>query len=491
MPNGPDLLLINAGGTRKKIYQDLSKVFSGMEPPSWVALTAGFVRRNGYSVDILDANVLGLDSKETAERVKQINPRLTGILVYGQQANTSTPTMVGVSAAAKEIKSSEPERPLIISGWHPSALPERTLREEACDYVAEGEGFYTYLGLLQEKPKTHVPGLWWRADEHTIAHNPRAPTIKNLTEEAGEIAWDLLPMKQGIYRAYNWHALADLETRTKYASFFTGFGCPFKCNFCAIHSTFGERKMRYWSPDWVLGQIDHLVEKYGVKHLKLNDELFVLNPGHFMPIVDGLIDRNYGLNLTAFARVDITDRVDLARFKKAGFNWFQFGIESGSPGVLDAAHKGDYRREDIKRVVRKIHDNGIDLCANFIFGLPEDTKESMQETLDLAIELNSAFPSFFAAMAPPGSDLYNQALQNGTALPESWDGYAQQGYNFLPLRNKNLTAAEILAFRDHAFDTYFTRPDYLAMIERRFGKFPREHIEGMCKVKLKRKILGD
>jgi len=481
-----DLLLVNVGGTRKKIYQDLSKDFSGMELPSWTTLTGGFIRGKGYKVDILDANVEGLTHTETAEAIKYMNPKLTGIVVYGQQANTSTPTMIGVKELCKEIKGLEPERKIILSGWHPSALPEKTLREEECDFVGQGEGFYTYLELLRGNELKNVPGLWWKNGEEIIA-NSKSLNVQNLTHEINDLSFDLLPMDK--YRSYNWHSLQNLDSREKYASIYTSFGCPYRCNFCAIHANFGERKMRFWEPKWVLNQIDKLVENYNIKNLKINDELFILHENHFMPIVDGLIERNYGLNITSFARVDSVKEKHLEKLKKAGFNWFQFGIESGNEELLRRACKGKYNKEYVEEIVGKIHDAGINLCANFVFGLPGDTRETMQETFDLASKLKTAFPSFFCAMAAPGSDLYNEALEKNLPLPETWSGYAQQGYDFLPLRTEELSAEDILKFRDEAFNIYFRNPEYHKMIEKKFGVKAKEHVKAMSKYDLKRKIL--
>lgn len=488
MPEKIDLLLVNVGGTRKRVYQELSKDFSGIEPPSWAALTAGFIRKLGFNVKILDANAENLSAKEAAEFIVKQYPKLVGIPVYGQQANTSTPTMIGVRELCNEIKNEDVNTKVILTGWHPSVLPERTLKEENCDFVGEGEGFYTYLRLLEGKKLEDVPGLWYKKNGN-IFSNPRAENISDLTSELSEIAWDLLPMNK--YRSFNWHSLADLESRNKYASLFTSLGCPFRCNFCAIHGIFEERRMRFWNPEWVLKQIDFLVENYGIKNIKINDELFIFNPNHFMPIVEGLIKRDYGLNIAAFARVDATKKEYLSKLKKAGFNWLELGIESGNDEVLRRASKGKYNKEIIKEVVKNIHDAGIDLCANFIFGLPGDTLESMQETLDLAFELKTAFPSFFCAMAPPGSDLYDESLKKGVPLPESWIGYAQQSYDFFPLPNENLSAEQIVRFRDNAFNAYFRNPDYLIMIEKKFGEKARKHVEEMASHNLKRKLLGD
>lgn len=488
-----DLLLINVGGTKKRVYQDLSRDFSAVEPPFWAALTAGFIRKHGFKVDILDANFLNLDTEETATEVLKRKARLYNIVVYSQQANTCTPIMGGIGRLCKALKARDANLPLMLTGWHPSCLPERTLREEACDMLAEGEGFHTLLGLLRGNPHEKIPGLWWR-EKDGLRHNPRAPNIENLTEELDEVAWDLLPIASGGYRAFNWMTLHDLASRNHYAGMFTSLGCPYMCSFCAIHATFGERRIRYWSPEWALKQFDILARKYGVKHINLIDELYVFNPRHYLPIAEGLLQREYKLNFCAFARVDRVDKMSLEELrllKKAGFNWFKLGIEHADERVLNLAHKGRYTKEIIRNVVGKIHEAGIDLCANFMFGLPGDTWETMQDNLNFAMELNAAFPSFFCTMAPPGSDLYQEALANGTPLPKDWEGYAQQGYDFLPLPTEHLTAAEVLAFRDWAFTTYFTNPRYLNMIEHKFGRPAREHIQAMTAIRLKRRILGD
>lgn len=492
MSDSLDVLLVNIGATKRKVYQDLSCDYSAVEPPFWAALTAGFLRKHGFSTDILDASVNDLDHAETTQRMVARQARLNVIVVYSQQANTCAPIMTGVGELCRMVKTKCPDMRLILTGWHPSALPERTMREEACDMVAQGEAFHTLLYLLRGRPLEEIPGLWWK-DNGVICHNPRPPTIANLTDELSDVAWDLLPLESGRYRAFNWMCLQDLETRNHYASMFTSLGCPYKCNFCAIHATFGERKIRYWSPAWALRQMEILARR-GVRHINLIDELFVFNPKHYLPIAQGLIERKLGLNMCAFARVDRVDTMDeeeLQILKQAGFNWFKLGIESSSSAVLMRAHKGRYTTEVVRRVVAKIHKAGINLCANFMFGLPGDTWDTMQETLNLAFELNCAFPSFFCAMAPPGSDLYNEMLEKKVTLPDQWVGYAQQGYEFLPLPTETLSAADVLRFRDYAFDAYFRNPRYLVMIESKFGLAARAHIEGMTAIRLKRKILGD
>jgi anaerobic magnesium-protoporphyrin IX monomethyl ester cyclase len=491
MKSNLDIVLVNVGGTRKQVYQDLSKVFSAIDTPFWAALTAGYLRNKGFNVDILDANTLNLDFDETAEALVKANPKYVAIVCYSQQANVSAPVMVAVGQLCRKIKESNPEISLILTGWHPSALPERTLREEACDFLVKGEGFHTLAALLAGKVFSKIPGLWWK-DGSEILCGPDPENIQDLTSALPDVAWDLLPMDS--YRAFSWMCLRDFSERTRFASVFTSLGCPYKCSFCAIHATYGEHKIRYWSPDWVLRQIDILVKKYGVKHLNMHDELFVSNPKHYMPIAQGLIERGYDININAFARVDILARADiknLMTLKKAGFHWLKLGIETGNTRIRANVGKNAYNVDDVRTAVTKAHSVGIDFCANFMFGLPGDDYDSMQDTLDLAFELMPAFPSFFCTMAIPGSDLYKEALERGTSLPDTWLGYASQGYEFEPLPTEHLTAEQVLEFRDYAFDAYFRNPKYLHMIETKFGTTAKEHIKEMTAIRLKRKLLGD
>ncbi len=487
-----DILFVNVGGTKKRVYQELSKDYSAIEPPFWAALTAGFIRKKGFNVSILDANAENLTSEETAEEVKKRNPRLVNILVYGQHPSASTQLMTGVRELCKKIKAIDMGRRIILTGLHPSALPKRTIEEEDCDFVCEGEGFYTIPGLLERKPFREILGLWWK-ENGEIKNNIRAPNIKNLTEELGEVAWDLLPMEK--YKAHNWQCLDNLEDRKFYASLSTSLGCPFNCSFCSIKATFGgERLIRYWDPEWVLQQIDILVNKYHVKVIKIIDELFIFNPTHFLAIAEGLIKRDYNLNIWAYARVDVTKKLGMDMLKKlreAGFKWLCFGFESANEAVLGDVSKGQYNQEDMIQVRKMVKEADINVLGNFIVGLPEDNFDSMQDTLNLAIKMNCEFINVYSTIAWPGSQLYNEVIKKNLDLPKEWAEYAPHSYGFVPLPTAKLTPKQVLEFRDYFFDTFFKNPRYLDMIEKRFGKIARQHIEEMTKIKLKRKLLGD
>ena len=486
-----DVLFINPGN-RRAVYQELGNDFSAIEPPSLAGLFANYIRNKGLGAAIIDAPAHNLSPEDVARQVAdRYEPVLIVVVVYGFQPSASTQNMPAAGATVRALKAIDPRYKILMTGTHPAALPERTLREEACDYVCDREGPETILLTAQalkvsSTPKLNdIPSLWYRVQE-VIMHNPPGELMDNLDTEMPGVAWDLLPMDK--YRAHNWHCFEHIHARAPYVSLHTSLGCPYKCTFCCINAPFGKASYRMWSPDTVIKEIDILVNQYGVKNIKFVDEMFVLNKNHVLGICDHIIARGYDLNIWAYARVDTVKDEFLDKLNRAGFRWLALGIESGSKHVRDGVEKGRFGLEEILQVVRKIQDAGINVIGNYIFGLPDDTHESMQETLDLAIEANCEFANFYCAMAYPGSKLYTLAIENGWALPESWIGYSQHSYETLPLRTDVLSAAEVLKFRDQAFMTYFKNPRYLDLVARKFGPEVLRHIEQMTQIQLKRKL---
>ncbi len=491
MPTSPEVVLINPA-SRSSVYQALGETLAAIEPPVWAGLMATYLRRKGVEVSIIDAEAEDLTAEETAQRVKSLQPLLAAVVVYGHQPSASTQNMTAAGQICSAIKQSAPGQKVLLVGGHVAALPERTLREEAADFVSSGEGPVTLWELLQAlrtgRPNlSAVSGLVFRNEKNEIQINPAAPLVRDLDNEMPEVAWDLLPMDR--YRAHNWHCLEGLQ-RKPYASIYTTLGCPYHCSFCCIQAPFksGEKlsgvkesvnTYRFWSPEKVLAQIDKLVRQYGGRNIKFADEMFVLHPKHVLAICDGIIERGYDLNIWAYARVDTVRDEMVDKLKKAGFNWLAFGIEAANAKVRDDVQKG-FGEELIFQTLEKVRKAGIYVIGNYIFGLPEDDHKTMQQTLDLALELNCEFSNFYSAMAYPGSKLYQVAVQEGSPLPSKWSGYSQHSVDSLPLPTKHLAAAKVLEFRDRAFQVYFNSPRYLEMVRQKFGPDTARHIQEMA-----------
>lgn len=472
-----DLLLVNPP-SRALVYQGLSR-FSAIEPPVWAGLIARYCLNRDFSVEILDAEAEGLDAADTAWAILSKQPRLVAFCIYGHQPSASTQCMPGAKAVLGMMDAfvndfGAKQVPVLAIGTHPSALPTETLKE-GFDYVVQGEGPITISRVLEGGSLSFVPGLWRK-----MGWSPPPPfNITDLDAELPNQAWELLDMKR--YRAHNWHLWSG-DPAGGYASVQTSLGCPFKCVFCCINAPFtvngSAPRIRKWSPMNVATQIRILVEHYGIANIKIPDEMFCLDREHVKEICRWLIGFGLGdqLNMWAYARVDtVKDEEMLDLLRKAGFRWLGIGVESASPHVRDGVEKGRFGNEQILQAIRRVQRHGIYVAANYIFGLPDDTRESCAGTLALAKEINAEMANFYCAMAYPGSALHRMAREKGWRLPEDhggpgWIGYSQHAYETLPLRTEALSAEEVIDIRDDAWMNYFTDKWYLERTRSVFGE---------------------
>lgn len=465
-----DLLLINPGG-RGTIYQSLGGELTGIEPPLWCRLIAGYCRDRGHSVEILDAEATDSAPHLIANHVSWLEPRLIGVIVYGHQPNASTHQMAAASVLCRALKKSRPDIPIVIAGGHVSALPDRTFEDESVDYVIKGEGPRAIEVLLQMMPD--IPSI--------IGDTGGLDLDKDLHGNA----WDMLSMDR--YRAHNWQCF-DGSPRQPYASIYTSLGCPYKCSFCCINAPFGGPGYRTRSPSHVVAEIEHLYHEYGVRTFKITDEMFVLKPSHYLPICEGLASLPFAeeLNIWAYARVDTVKPDTLLKLRRAGIRWLCLGIESGSAHVRDGSQK-TIDDGDIRDVVRAIQASGISVLGNFIFGLPDDTMGSMQATLDLARSIECEYSNFYSAMAYPGSQLHKET--NPEDLPKAWSGYSQHSRDTTPLPTATVSSHDVLQFRDDAFRSYFADPAYVDRVGRKFGEHAVREIELMTSYRMERILL--
>jgi radical SAM superfamily enzyme YgiQ (UPF0313 family) len=475
-----DIVLINPGATQA-IYQGLSDEFTAIEPPTWARMIAGWLRDRDYKVAIIDQEAEALGTDDILTRLEKMGNPLVAIIVSGHQPSASTQQMVGAHTVANAIGT---QCTTIMVGNHPSALPERTLEEEPVEFVCDGEGPITIAAILDGVSIVDVPGLVWAVDPKLDrVCNPRAPLIP-MDELYGDV-WDLLPMDR--YRAHNWQCF-DGSPRQPYASIYTSLGCPFKCSFCMINIFQHTNRYRMREPKSVVAEIEMLYTDHGVQTLKIADEMFVLNDQHVTEICEGLAKKPFvdELNIWAYARIDTVKSYQPRLLRRAGIRWLALGIESASSHVRNGIYKS-FTQDDIFAVVRMIQEAGINVIGNFIFGLPDDTLESMRETLDMAEELNCEFANFYVAQGYPGSKLFTETPVKD--LPDSWVGYSQHAHETCPLPTATLSSAEVLSFRDWAFQHYFTGEQYLDMINKKFGTNVVEEIKRMTSVKMSRKLL--
>jgi radical SAM superfamily enzyme YgiQ (UPF0313 family) len=400
--------------------------------------------------------------------------------------------MIGNGACAALLKAIHPEYPTCFVGSHASALPMEVLARPFVDFVLLNEGVYALHNLLKTDFKTGldaVRGIGHKAGGAPVLNAPeRVVPQERMDEDLPGYAWDLLPYRDkpfDLYRAHFWHARFDHNLRTPFAALYTSLGCRFKCDFCMINivnrvdnstgvASADSPNMRFWSPQFILGEFEKLAG-YGVKTIRISDEMFFLNKKYYEPLVDGLIERNLGLRMWSYSRIDTVRPQYLERFKRAGIDWLALGVEAANQNIRREVSKGSFEEVNIREVIQTVRGSGMHVIANYIFGFPDDT-----------IETANMYP----CQALPGSPLYYTAQQNGWKLPDDYAGFAFLSYESQPLPTRHLSAAEVLRFRDDAWQKYFTNPAYLQLVEKTFGAEQRRNVEAMARVPLRRKLLG-
>ena len=452
MKTNLDVLLVHPNAS-KKIYQDLSKSFSAYEQPIWAGMIASYLNNKGYTANILDCEVNQLSHEESIQKIKDFSPKIVCLVVYGQQPSASAQNMHGSEELMQSLKGLGMTRLYI--GLAPSALPEFIISRDDEVLVCRGEGPKTIEGLLQSKDNTDptelekVPGLWfydWKKKE--VKSAPISPVITDLDNEIPTMSWDLMDMMK--YRTANWHSWTnevDPNNQSPFAALYTSLGCPYSCSFCCINAPFNDNgtsrnSFRNFSPQKIISFFDQIAD-FGITNVKIADELFVLKPNHFLETCKLIKDRGYNFNIWCYSRVNTLKEEYVIPLKEAGVNWVGLGIESGNAQVRQEVTKGRFEEVHIQDVINKARNAGICVTGNYIFGLPTDTYETMEETLHEAMTTEIDYYNGYSCMAYPGSQLHREwSEKDSSCLPENteagWLGYSQHSYECYPLPTDSL-----------------------------------------------------
>jgi radical SAM superfamily enzyme YgiQ (UPF0313 family) len=439
-----NVVLINPPTSFDQVYGnwDLSALDTYC-PPLGLLYLASYIREHGHEVHVVDVPALKWSLEDTLDFVLPLKPDVVGL-------SAMTTNVLNANDIAEGLKSNGLAAPIVIGGPHFTATPVETLeRFSAIDYGVVGEGEITFLEFIQKISNNGdvngLQGVVCRDADGNIVLNPPRPMIQDLSILPLP-AWDLLP---NFPDAYPHNALETKHLPA--ASIITSRGCPHKCTFCD-RAVFGS-VVRHHSAEHTLEMIRHLKNNYGIKDLMILDDNFLLDKKKLFHICDGIIGENMDLNWYCLSHVKFMTEDRLRKIKEAGCWIMEVGIESGCEKILRLL-KRKTPKIKIANAMKRAKKEGIKIKGNFIFGLPTETRESLEETIQFATSIDiSLFQQTFLTIWP-GCELSEHADQYGHT-EKDWGKLAHFQISFLP---DGLTPEDLLQASKEAFRRFYLRP---------------------------------
>lgn len=447
----------------KSDSKDIKQIGSQF-PRIGTAYIAAYLRQNGYDVKIVDAIALNLNAEGIKKIIKKEKPDFIGLGPFTEEIYEA----YKVCKIAKQVDTGIVT---VLGGPHASALPRETLEEfPLVDCVIYGEGEETFLKLANGLALVDIDGIAYRKNDEIIVNKPACP-IENL-DEIPYPAWDLYPMDsyRGILTK-NFNRKMDIPALE--LPVLSVRGCPSKCNFC--YKVYDG--VRFRDPVKVVDEIEFLVDKYGATDIFFAEGTFLAKSEHGKKICTELIRRRLGKKISwvAETRVNAVDEESLKLMKEAGCEELYYGIESGDEEILKKSKKGitfDQMRTAIK-LTRKV---GIRACCFSIIGHPNETKETIDKTINLLMELDADIMNIAIMLPFPGTkirELAEKGEGNYRLLSNDWAIYTKQQGG--PLELVNLPLRELQRMQSRGYIRYFLRPKKLPYILSHFT--PRKIFE--------------
>ena len=337
---------------------------------------------------------------------------------------------------------------VVIGGAHPTILPYRTLVDSGADYVICGEGEIPLLKLITNHfVNDHIPGVYSRENLFCEGNGiQKAEIVENL-DEISFPDWEQLDP-----RHYPRAPHGAIVKNFPIGVLTTTRGCPYACTFCATPKLY-DRRLRSRSPENVIQEIKYLINYFSVKEIHFEDDNLTLNRKHIENICHLLMENNLKISWACpnGIRADEVDESLIKLMKKSGCYYFAYGIESADQEILQNVKK----METIEQIVTSIelaHRAGISCQGFFIFGLPGETRETIEKTINFRRGLNCLGHSFSFSMCyqAPNYGIYLQ----GKFTP-NWKKDSYKEPEWLP---ESLSKKEIMEAQAKAFRQFYFRP---------------------------------
>ncbi len=363
--------------------------------------------------------------------------------------NTSTPSLKNDCKVAEAIKQQRPATKIGFVGAHAMVLPTETLKASwAIDWVARKEFDFTCKEVAEGRELSTVKGVSYKDSEGKIKHNPEREMIADM---------DSLPWVADVYKR-------DLQIEKyfigylqhPYVSMYTGRGCPAQCTFCLWPQTIGGHKYRVRSAQNVADEMAYMKKLFPqVREFFFDDDTFTANLPRAREIAKKL--GPLGVDWSCNSRANL-DYDTIKSLKDNGLRLFLVGYESGNDDTLTRIKKGVTTAE-MRRFTKDCHKAGVVIHGTFILGLPVETKETIEQTINFAKELDVFSMQVSLAAPYPGTELFEQAKLNGWFVKkDKTDLVEGDGLQQSTLEYPGLSKEQIFEDVERFYRSYYLRP---------------------------------
>ena len=429
-------------------------------PPLGIAWLAAVLRENGFKdVVLIDSMANRYSNEDIISLLKKQRPDLIGIS-FGTQIRFSAFDL------ARLAKKNFPGIPIVVGGPHPTLTSQDTLENiPEIDIVVRGEGEISFLNLVKTIESggslAEVKGISFRDKNGKVIHNPPELSIQDL-DGLPLPARDLLPMEK--------YEQTTFLSKKRATSILSSRGCPYYCVFCSVSEQWGHR-IRHRSPQNVVDEIEHLLKNHPfLEGIRFFDDVFTMDKNRVIEICHEILKRKLNFVWECEARANTIDGELVREMRRAGCEFIDLGIESGSDRILKNIKKSITVEQAITaaKIIKKA---GIGLKAFFMHGLPGETYEDIKKTVFLSrylyYNLGAEGTTQGISVIYPGTELERMAKESGT-LPKdfSWSKYYERDRSYPPLdaciympifEQPNLTYEQVFLYVKRAKFAYFLR----------------------------------
>lgn len=383
----------------------------------------------GYPVKLIDQRVNPEWKNELIEYLAQ-DPICVGI-------TSMTGSQILGALEASHIVKKHSQIPVVWGGVHPTLFPRQTLKNQSIDIIVKGEGeetFYQLAKRLEESISFHdLPGICYKKDGKII-ENPDHPFID--LDSVPPTPYHLVNISNYLHRFFSEKQVIEIESSR---------GCPFACAFC-YSPLYNRRTWRPLSAEKVVAEIKSLIDRYSIHSFHFIDDGFFIDKKRVNEIMQGIIDENLRIKIGfQGVRIDTFDMMsdsDIARLHKAGGRFLQFGVESGSPRILEMINKRIQVQQVISLNQRLVKYPQLIPYYNFMCGFPTETEEDLFKTISLGWTLlkenkNAMISPFHHYKPYPGTALCELSASRNNVYPESLEDWGHFDWTELIQQNQS------------------------------------------------------